>query len=62
MISDFKRNRITVLYVQNRDIREGYRFGSQTPLIIREIPAGTKVGAYLRDRYPEWSDKVVTPD
>lgn len=61
MISDFKRNRITVLYVQNRDIREGYRFGSRTPLIIREIPAGTKVGAYLRDRYPAWSDKVVTP-
>lgn len=61
MIKDFKRNRINTVYVKNDIIPEGYTYASNQPIIITEIPAGTKNCSLLRTIIPEYSGEVTIP-
>lgn len=61
MISDFKRNRINCIYVQNHNMPEGYTYASENPIIITRIPAGTNNCKLLRDKFPEYADKAKIP-
>lgn len=62
MVSEFKANRINVVYVQNLMIPDGYYLSEKAPLVFTTIPKGMKNCNLLRLKVPQYSDKMFIPE
>ena len=62
MVKDFKRNRIPTVYVQNKEVIAGYTLAIQAPILVTEVPAGTKNCTLLRKRIPQFANEAIIPE
>ena len=62
MIKEFKFARVNTLYVQHFQMLTGYTITSEAPIIVTEIPAGTKNCSLLRKIIPQFTGYAEIPE